>query len=70
MQINESQSTVNKRKLNPKEVRITSDTEWLSTEDLEGMPSFEFKMPSPVKKEEGVQVVGPTKKNSRVKELF
>ena len=70
MEVTESQSMENKRKLKPKEVRITSDTEWLSTEDLEGIPSFEFKMPSPVKKDGGIQVVGPTKKTSRVKELF
>ena len=60
----------NKRKLKPKEVRITSDAEWLDIEDLEGMPSFGFKMPSPVKNDERIQVVGPSKKNSRVKELF
>ena len=59
-----------KTRLKPKEVRIISDTGWLDVEELEGMPSFEFKMPSPVKKDEGVQVVGPTKKNSKVKELF
>ena len=66
----ESQSMVNKRKLKPKEVRIMSNIEGLDIEELEGMPSFEFKIPAPVKKEEGVQVVGPTKKNSRLKELF
>ena len=60
----------NKARLKPREVRITSDVKWLDVEDLEGMPSFEFKMPSPVKKDEGVQVVGPAKKNSRLKELF
>ena len=60
----------NKAKLNPKEVRIMSNIEGLDIEDLEGMPSFEFKMPSPVKKDGGIQVVGPTKKTSRVKELF
>ena len=59
-----------KNKLKPQEVRIISDTEWLDIEELEEMPSFEFKMPSPVKKDEGIQVVRPTKKSSRVKELF
>ena len=59
-----------KNKLKPQEVRIISDTEWLDIEELEGMPSFGFKMPSPVKKDEGIQVVRPTKKSSRVKELF
>ena len=60
----------NTKKLKPKEVRITSDAKWLDVEDLGGMPSFEFKIPAPVKKDGGVQVVGPTKKNSRLKELF
>ena len=59
-----------KTKIKPQEVRIISDTEWLDIEGLEEMPSFEFKMPSPVKKDEGIQVVRPTKKSSRVKELF
>ena len=60
----------NKRKLKPKEVRIVSNIEGLDIEDLGGMPGFEFKIPAPVKKDEGIQVVGPSKKNSRVKELF
>ena len=60
----------NTKKLKPKEVRIVSNIEGLDVEDLGGMPPFEFKIPAPVKKDEGVQVVGPTKKNSRLKELF
>ena len=60
----------NTKKLKPKEVRIISNIEWLDIEELEGMPAFEFKIPSPVKTDEGIQVVGPTKKNSRLKELF
>ena len=58
------------KKAKPKEVRIVSDTGWLDVEELEGMPSFEFKMPSSVKKDEGVQVWNPKKSKSRVKELF
>ena len=58
------------KKLKPKEVRIVSDTGWLDVEELEGTPAFGFKIPSPVKTDEGIQVVGPTKKNSKVKELF
>ena len=70
MEVTESQSMENTKKLKPKEVRITSDVEWLDAEDLGGMPPFEFKIPAPVKKDGGVQAVGPAKKNSRVKELF
>ena len=60
----------NKAKLKAKDVRIISDTEWLDVGELEEMPSFEFKMPSPVKKDGGIKVVAPAKKTSRVKELF
>ena len=70
METNESQTMGNTKKLNPKEVRIVSNIEGLNIEELGGMPSFEFKMPSPVKKDGGIQVVGPAKKTSRLKELF
>ena len=69
-ELQESQTMEKKAKLKPKEVRIVSNIEGLDIEDLKGMPSFEFKMPSSVKKDEGIQVVGPSKKNSKVKELF
>ena len=59
-----------KNKLKPQEVRIISDTEWLDIEELEEMPSFEFKMPSPVKKDSKIEVWNPKKSKSRVKELF
>ena len=54
------------KKLSPKTTRIVSNLEDLNFDGLD----FEFKMPSPAKKDEGIQVVRPTKKNSRVKELF
>lgn len=58
------------KKMRPKEVKIVSNLDGLDLEGLGEIPGFVFKETEQVKKKEEIQVLRPTKKNLRVKELF